>query len=196
MGRSQHKAGDGGAALPGALQRVEADVRFRSYIPIPGLSDFILFHFFVGSWDEWVPTARLLKYNEANLSLQKDLSRAQAAVTSASASASKTSNTARGAQAGGGRRKEGGRGTKRGRDDDDGTRRPEMRLVVPDTLKVLLVDDWEAVTKNNQVCPLLVPAARHDAERQPRMCPTLPVGHAPQESHCRRDTGRVQTAHS
>ena len=157
---------------------------------------FLISIFFVGSWDEWVPTARLLKYNEANLSLQKDLSRAQAAVTSASASASKTSNTARGAQAGGGRRKEGGRGTKRGRDDDDGTRRPEMRLVVPDTLKVLLVDDWEAVTKNNQVCPLLVPAARHDAERQPRMCPTLPVGHAPQKSHCRRDTGRVQTAHS
>jgi hypothetical protein len=26
-----------------------------------------------------------------------------------------------------------------------------MRLAVPDTLKVLLVDDWEAVTKNNQV---------------------------------------------
>lgn len=103
------------------------------------------------SWDEWVPTARLLKFNEANLSLQKDLSKAQAAATSASASASKTATSARGAQAGGGRRKEGGRGTKRGRDDDDGTRRPEMRLVVPDTLKVLLVDDWEAVTKNNQV---------------------------------------------
>jgi len=103
------------------------------------------------SWDEWVPTARLLKFNEANLALQKDLSKAQAAATSASASASKTSTSARGAQVGGGRRKEGGRGTKRGRDDDDGTRRPEMRLVVPDTLKVLLVDDWEAVTKNNQV---------------------------------------------
>jgi len=106
------------------------------------------------TWDEWVPTARLLKYNEANLSLQKDLSRAQAAATSTSASASKTTNATRGAQAGGGRRKEGGRGTKRGRDDDDGTRRPEMRLVVPDTLKVLLVDDWEAVTKNNQLVTL------------------------------------------
>ncbi len=121
-------------------------MRSHSYTLIPGLSEF-----FFGSWDEWVPTARLLKFNEANLSLQKDLSRAQAATTAASASASKTSNAARGAQPGGGRRKEGGRGTKRGRDDDDGTRRPEMRLVVPDTLKVLLVDDWEAVTKNNQV---------------------------------------------
>ncbi|KAH9988115.1 MRG-domain-containing protein [Russula compacta] len=106
------------------------------------------------TWDEWVPTARLLKYNETNLSLQKDLARAQAAATSASASASKTSTTARGAQAGGGRRKESGRGTKRGRDDDDGARRPEMRLAVPDALKVLLVDDWEAVTKNNQLVTL------------------------------------------
>ncbi|KAI0252848.1 MRG-domain-containing protein [Lactifluus subvellereus] len=106
------------------------------------------------TWDEWVPTARLLKFSEANLSLQKDLSRAQAAATSASTSASKTATSTRGTQAGGGRRKEGGRGTKRGRDDDDGTRRPEMRLVVPDPLKVLLVDDWEAVTKNNQLVTL------------------------------------------
>ncbi|KAI0267400.1 MRG-domain-containing protein [Gloeopeniophorella convolvens] len=106
------------------------------------------------TWDEWVPTARLLKFNETNISLQKDLSRAQAAATSASASASKASTSTRGAQVAGGRRKEGGRGTKRGRDDDDGTRRPEMRLVVPETLKVLLVDDWEAVTKNNQLVTL------------------------------------------
>lgn len=28
-----------------------------------------------------------------------------------------------------------------------------MKLNVPETLKVLLVDDWEAVTKNNQVRP-------------------------------------------
>jgi hypothetical protein len=34
-----------------------------------------------------------------------------------------------------------------------------MRLVVPDTLKVLLVDDWEAVTKNNQVRLLLASTA-------------------------------------
>ncbi|KAI9513477.1 MRG-domain-containing protein [Russula earlei] len=106
------------------------------------------------TWDEWVPTARLLKFNEVNLSLQKDLARAQAAATSASTSASKAATAARGAQAGGGRRKEGGRGTKRGRDDEDGTRRPEMRLAVPDALKVLLVDDWEAVTKNNQLVTL------------------------------------------
>jgi mortality factor 4-like protein 1 len=97
-----------------------------------------------------------LKFNEANLTLQKDLSRAQATATSASASASKTSTSACGAQAGGGWREEGGRGTKRGREDDDGTRRPEIAAghatgTVPDMLKVLLVDDWDAVMKNSQV---------------------------------------------
>ena len=29
-----------------------------------------------------------------------------------------------------------------------------MRLNVPEVLKVMLVDDWEAVTKNNQLVPL------------------------------------------
>ena len=50
-------------------------------------------------------------------------------------------------------RRKDGRGTKRGRDEDDANRRPDMKLNVPEILKVLLVDDWEAVTKNNQVCP-------------------------------------------
>ena len=30
-----------------------------------------------------------------------------------------------------------------------------MKLSVPESLKALLVDDWEAVTKNSQVCGLL-----------------------------------------
>jgi mortality factor 4-like protein 1 len=35
---------------------------------------------------------------------------------------------------------------------DEGSKKPEMKLNVPEVLKVKLVDDWEAVTKNNQVC--------------------------------------------
>jgi len=43
-----------------------------------------------------------------------------------------------------------------------------MRLVVPDTLKVLLVDDWEAVTKNNQVrVSLQPPTISHRSLLQP-----------------------------
>lgn len=151
LGRDEHKTRHRWGPLPCALQRLEADVRLLPVQILLRLPDSLFRSFLFHSWDEWVPTVRLLKFNEANLALQKDLSKAQVAATSASASASKTSTSARGAQTGGGRRKEGGRGTKRGREDDDGARRPEMRLAVPDTLKVLLVDDWEAVTKNSQV---------------------------------------------
>lgn len=42
-------------------------------------------------------------------------------------------------------------GYTRRRQKDDPTRKPDLKLAVPDTLKVVLVDDWEAVTKNKQV---------------------------------------------
>lgn len=31
-------------------------------------------------------------------------------------------------------------------------KRPEIKISIPDNLKVQLVDDWEAITKNQQVC--------------------------------------------
>jgi len=37
---------------------------------------------------------------------------------------------------------------------DDGARKPELKLMIPDLLKVVLVDDWEHITKNHMVrCP-------------------------------------------
>jgi mortality factor 4-like protein 1 len=33
-------------------------------------------------------------------------------------------------------------------------KRPEVKIVIPDLLKVKLVDDWEQVTKNNNVSEL------------------------------------------
>ena len=192
LGRDEHQTGLRWGPLPCALQRLEADVRLpphrsSSRLLIFPTSALFLFH----SWDEWVPTARLLKFNEGNLALQKDLSKAQAAATSTSASASKTATSVRGTQVAGGRRKEGGRGTKRGREDDDGARRPEMRLAVPDTLKVLLVDDWEAVTKNNQV--------RFQSSYPPRLQRStafLPVGHLTPKSYRRRNIGGIRATYS
>jgi hypothetical protein len=35
---------------------------------------------------------------------------------------------------------------------DDGARKPELKLLIPDLLKVVLVDDWEHITKNHMVC--------------------------------------------
>ena len=36
-----------------------------------------------------------------------------------------------------------------------------MKLVIPETMKAMLVDDWEAVTKNNQVRTFRQLAPRH-----------------------------------
>ncbi|KAI0349842.1 MRG-domain-containing protein [Trametes cingulata] len=112
------------------------------------------------TWDEWVDASRLLKFNETNIALQKALQSQSQAAQAAHASSSKASKaqSAKDAGAGGrggpGGRKDGARGTKRGREEDESTRKPEMKLNVPEMLKVLLVDDWEAVTKNNQLVGL------------------------------------------
>jgi hypothetical protein len=40
----------------------------------------------------------------------------------------------------------------------DYMKRPEVKIVIPDPLKLQLVDDWENVTKNNQVSGFEGPA--------------------------------------
>lgn len=37
-----------------------------------------------------------------------------------------------------------------------------MRIIIPDNLKAILVDDWEFVTKNNQLVPLPAKAPVND----------------------------------
>ena len=145
----------------------------RVSVALPFHDVQFLMHLAYCRWDEWVPAARLLKYNETNLELAKTLKNASTASTSKSANKSAYPNsydikplvlsfllesgTGGGPGPGGtasSRRKD-GRGTKRGRDEDDTNRKPDMKLNVPEILKVLLVDDWEAVTKNNQVCHIV-----------------------------------------
>ncbi|KAK9899852.1 MRG-domain-containing protein [Cystobasidium minutum MCA 4210] len=143
------------------------------------------------TWDEWVPETRLLKWEDANIKLQKSLIEAQrakdraekeaaklAAAAAASASTShdgsssslpKSLSSARasgshaakdGSNAASGLNSAGAaRGTKRGRDslafdEDEYKSKPEIKIVIPDLLKVKLVDDWEAITKNYQLVPL------------------------------------------
>ncbi|KXN88034.1 Chromatin modification-related protein EAF3 [Leucoagaricus sp. SymC.cos] len=105
----------------------------------PGLYYFVHYKGWKQTWDEWVPTNRLLKYNEANLAHQKSV-QIQAAHSHGA-----------GSRAGGRKDGGGGRGQKRSRDDDDANKKPELKLNVPDMLKVILVDDWEAITKNTQI---------------------------------------------
>lgn len=37
----------------------------------------------------------------------------------------------------------------------DFLKRPEVKIIIPDVLKLQLVDDWENVTKNNQASLVL-----------------------------------------
>ncbi|KAI6021027.1 MRG-domain-containing protein [Pisolithus marmoratus] len=120
-------------------------------------------HFFVHykgwkqTWDEWVSITRLLKYDETNVALQKALTNQASAAAASSSGTSKGKGASGGTSTigtGSGRGRKDGRGTKRGREEDDTHRKPEMKLNVPEALKVQLVDDWEAVTKNNQLVPL------------------------------------------
>lgn len=124
------------------------------------------------SWDEWVPESRLNKFNEANVQLQKRLMEAQRAKDRAEREALKAGNVdssmaakanLHGAKSASGAAANyvnsgvnaGARGTKRSREslaeEEDFKNRPEIKIVIPDVLKVKLVDDWEAITKNSQV---------------------------------------------
>ncbi|KAJ7475212.1 MRG-domain-containing protein [Mycena galericulata] len=116
------------------------------------------------TWDEWVPASRLLKDNEENRLRQKTLKNeatsaparaAQAKASTSSANKDSGAGTSASAMTRSGTRKETGtRGTKRGRDDPDGNRRPEMKLNIPEQIKIKLVDDWETVTKENKLVSL------------------------------------------
>jgi mortality factor 4-like protein 1 len=74
------------------------------------------------SWDEWVPSTRLLKYNEQNIALQKSLQASALPHTGHGGGASSSARAQHGAGTKGpgtrtGARKDGGRGTKRGREE-------------------------------------------------------------------------------
>ncbi|KAF9473209.1 MRG-domain-containing protein [Pholiota conissans] len=113
------------------------------------------------TWDEWVPASRLLKLSEVNLALQKTLQATNApGVHGGGATASKAPNKAAAGASKetvstrAGARKDGTRGTKRAREEDESHKKPDMKLNVPEVLKTVLVDDWESVTKNNQLVTL------------------------------------------
>ncbi|KAB8072890.1 MRG-domain-containing protein [Aspergillus leporis] len=120
------------------------------------------------TWDDWVPQDRLRKFTEENRELATTLRReAEAAFRqkSTKSSTKKKGGSDRSSARGSEERQMSvpGRGTKRARDNDIEKEdnfyvRPSVRIVMPDNLKSLLVDDWENVTKNQQVVAL--PAKR------------------------------------
>ncbi|KAF8734423.1 MRG protein, partial [Rhizoctonia solani] len=106
------------------------------------------------SWDEWVLPSRLLKWNDTNLTIQKNLVSQTKQAGPGAGGSSKAIGASSGGMAAGGRGAARKEGRKRGREEDEATKKPEMKLEIPDVLKVQLVDDWEAVTKSNRLVPL------------------------------------------
>ncbi|KAI0901302.1 MRG-domain-containing protein [Annulohypoxylon nitens] len=119
------------------------------------------------SWDDWVSQDRIRKFTEDNKQLASQL-QAQARIRTSGPKGGKKGAKANGSEMSSARGSEervagsssfGGRGPRRGRDyelenEDNFHTRPSIKLAVPDILKAILVDDWENVTKNNQLVPL------------------------------------------
>lgn len=103
------------------------------------------------TWDEWISESRVLKYTEENLAKQKQLKEmnSKRKPSRASTATNSTANDTTATES---------RSRKRHRDSsidkarlEEETKRPEFKLTIPETLKGLLVDDWENITKNRQV---------------------------------------------
>ncbi|EYE99835.1 MRG family protein [Aspergillus ruber CBS 135680] len=118
------------------------------------------------TWDDWVPQDRLRKFTDENRELATTLRReAESAFRQRNAKPTPSSKRRGGSDRSSARGSEErqmsvpARGTKRGRDneiekEESFYSRPSVRIVMPDNLKSLLVDDWENVTKNQQVVAL------------------------------------------
>ncbi|KAK2748857.1 Esa1p-associated factor [Onygenales sp. PD_40] len=116
------------------------------------------------TWDDWVLQDRLRKATDDNKELAATLRRdAEAAFRQRAnkASAKKRGDSDFSSMRDSEERQSSvaARGTKRSRDqeiekEEHFNSRPSVRIVMPDNLKALLVDDWENVTKNMQVVPL------------------------------------------
>lgn len=122
------------------------------------------------TWDDWVPQDRLRKLNDENRELAKNLKkemdhlRQRAAPKATNASSKKKAagsdlSSTRGSEERNSSVPATGRGQKRGRDfeiekEESFHSRPSVRIVVPDHVKSILVDDWENVTKNLSLVPL------------------------------------------
>ena len=110
------------------------------------------------SWDEWVPETRILKFTDDNIERQQELIATLQAEKKKAALAAGASSSSAGANGAGGAEKSTST-RKRTRDgltdrEEEFLKRSEIRVPIPDTLKAQLVDDWEYVTKNQQLVSL------------------------------------------
>jgi hypothetical protein len=113
----------------------------------------------IRSWDDWVPSERLRKHSEENLELARNLKREMDAINNQNKPTPKATVNKSGrknSEARGSEERGFGQSKKRGRDldterEDQYNAKPAIRIPISDTIKSLLVDDWENITKNLQL---------------------------------------------
>ncbi|KAG8417639.1 Esa1p-associated factor [Metarhizium acridum] len=115
------------------------------------------------TWDDWVLADRIRPFDDEHKELAAQL---HAQVKSSMQKNSKQpkknlkgGDSARGSEERGSGAPQGGRGGRRGKDweleqEDAFHSKPMINLPVPDHIQAMLVDDWENITKNNQLVPL------------------------------------------
>lgn len=96
-----------------------------------------------------MPESRVLKLNDENLQKQKSLTSAASALkkkTEATPSKSQSDHKKS-------KKKEAfALDESRGKEETSNAKRgPEMKLPIPETLKVILVDEWQSITRNQKV---------------------------------------------
>ncbi|GKT44398.1 chromatin modification-related protein eaf3 [Colletotrichum spaethianum] len=118
------------------------------------------------TWDDWVSIDRIRKFTEENKELastlhaqMKDLRQKSSAKAPKKGLRINGTDSTRGSEERTAGAAASGRGPRRARDFDleqeDGFHaRPSIKLPIPDHIKAMLVDDWENITKNNQLVPL------------------------------------------
>ncbi|KXX79985.1 Chromatin modification-related protein eaf3 [Madurella mycetomatis] len=121
------------------------------------------------SWDDWVPQDRVRKFTDENKDLASQLlaqfkmlqsgKTAKQPKKGARATGSDMSSARGSEERTAGTTTASGRGPRRARDfdlehEDNFHNRPSIKLPLPDHLKAILVDDWENVTKLQQLVPL------------------------------------------
>ncbi|CAG7846147.1 SubName: Full=Related to Chromo domain protein MRG15 {ECO:0000313/EMBL:CCA70973.1} [Serendipita indica DSM 11827] len=154
--------------------------RFHKNSPSPSKGPHYFVHYrgWKSSWDEWVHQDRMLKWDEKNLAVQKKLADEQRATKDGDRKPEKEKSN-RGHQhresisqkdkeplpkepkpakppprAKKAVKEEEGYGTELYNWNPPVKKKVEVKLVVPEKLKAVMVDDWEAVTRNGQLVPL------------------------------------------
>jgi len=117
------------------------------------------------TWDDWVTVDRIRPLDDEHKELALQLHAQLRSNMQKSNRVPKrtvkpgTTDSARGSEERSSSAAQGVRGGRRGKDwdleqEDAFHAKPMINIVVPDHLQALLVDDWENITKNNQLVPL------------------------------------------